>query len=251
MSDPATTAADIAHALAADVHSGAFRPGQMFPSERDLCERFTVGRGAIREAMRLLHGMGLADQSKGKRPRVVAPTLGKAMEGVSDAARYFFSGAEGLAHLEQARLFLETSMLRYAIDHATNAMVAKMVEAIEECDANIDDVEGFRRADVQFHRALAEVPGNPIFIALHDTFVGRLMLNRAVLPDFQQRNRDSNEEHRQIVSAILDRDAYRGVSVLTQHLTRNYGTYFRLVLEENTASGSRMTNENPGGGVTT
>ncbi len=251
MSDSPATAADIAHALAEDVHAGVFEAGQMFPSERDLCDRFRVGRNTVRESITILQGMGLADQAKGRRPRVVAPTLSKAMEGVSDAARYFFSGAEGLAHLEQARLFLETSMLRYAVEHATNATIAKMVEAIEACDANIDDVEGFRAADVQFHRVLAEVPGNPIFVALHKTFVGRLMLNRAVLPDFRRRNRESNEEHRQIVSALLDRNADRGVAVLTRHLTRNYGTYFRLVLADAPPANTRPIDENPGGGDST
>ncbi len=231
------SASDIARILASDVHSGVYMPLDMFPSERDLCERYSVGRSMIREAMTILQGMGLADHSKGKRPRVVAPTLNKVMEGVGEAAQYFFSGAEGLAHLEQARLFLETSMLRYSVAHATNALVAKMVEAIEQCEANIENIDGFRDADVQFHRVLTEVPGNPIFVALHETFVGRLMKNRAVLPDFQKRNRASNDEHRLIVSAILDKDADKAVDVLTTHLTRNYGTYFRLVLDEKKAAG--------------
>lgn len=182
--------------------------------------------------MTILQGMGLADQSKGKRPRVVAPTLSKVMEGAGEAARLFFSGAEGLAHLEQARLFLETSLLRYCVAHASNAQIAKILEATKTCEANLDDLEDFRKADVQFHRVLAEVPGNPIFTALHDTFVGRLMLNRSVPPDFKRRNRESNQEHREIAAAVLDRDAERAVEVLTRHLTRNFGTYFREALDQ-------------------
>ena len=34
----------IARRLAADVHAGVYRPGEMLPSERDLCERFSAGR---------------------------------------------------------------------------------------------------------------------------------------------------------------------------------------------------------------
>jgi DNA-binding FadR family transcriptional regulator len=238
----AHTALDIARALAADVHAGVYQPQEMFPSERDLCVRYSVGRSVVREAFTLLHGMGLSDQTKGKRPRVVAPRLSNVMHSVSEAAKLFFSGAEGLAHLEQARLLLETSMLRYTVEHATNAYVAKMVEAIDACEQNLDDVDGFRTADVQFHRVLAEVPGNPIFVALHETFVDRLMTNRAVLPDYRDRNRASNTEHREIVSAILDKDADLAEKVLTQHLTRNYGTYFRLSLVEKNAP---QANENP------
>ena len=238
------TAQDIARQLAADIHSGRYRPHEMLPSERGLCEEFNVGRNVVREAITILHGMGLVDQSKGKRPRVVSPTLAKVMEGVGAAAQFFFAGSEGLAHLEQARLFLETSLVRYATEHATNAQMGKLVEAIDACESGTNDLESFREADVQFHRVLAEIPGNPIFIALHDTFVERLMKNRAMLPDFKERNEVSNQEHRDIVAAILDKDADRAVAVLSKHLTRNFGTYFRLAMEKKPASSSHHSNPN-------
>lgn len=231
---------EIARSLAADIHAGVYQPADMFPSERDLCERFCVGRNVVRESLTLLQGMGLADQARGKRPRVVAPTLNKVMEGAGEAAQFFFAGAEGLAHLEQARLFLETSLLRYCAAHATNAQIAKILEAIEACEANLDNVDGFRNADVQFHRVLAAVPGNPIFTSLHDTFVERLMRNRAVLPDFHERNRASNAEHRKIATAILERDAERAVEVLTRHLTRNFGTYFRMALDQKAEASAQL-----------
>jgi len=225
-------ATDIAQQLAAAIHSGRYKPGDMLPSERGLCEEFAVGRNVVREAITILQGMGLVDLSKGKRPRVASPTLAKVMEGVGSAAQYFFSGSEGLAHLEQARLFLETSLVRYACEHATNAQIGKLVEAIDACRRGVADVEAFREADVQFHRVLAEIPGNPIFVALHDTFVERLMKNRALLPDFETRNNASNQEHREIVAAILEKDSDRAVRILTAHLTRNFGTYFRLAMEQ-------------------
>ena len=150
------SASEIARQLAAGVHSGEYSPGEMLPTERVLCEKFSVGRNSIREALTILHGMGLTDQSKGKRPRVIAPTLTKVMEGAGEAAQFFFSGSAGLAHLEQARLFLETSLLRYAAAHATNAQIAKMFEAIDACEAVMTNVEAFRKADACFHRPRCE-----------------------------------------------------------------------------------------------
>lgn len=232
------TADSIANRLAADIHSGTYLPGSMLPSERDLCESFEVGRNVIRDAITILQGMGLLDQSKGKRPRVIEPTLATVMQGIAGAAQFFFSGSEGLAHLEQARLFLETSLIRYACQHATNAQVGKLVEAIDACENALGNIDTFRDADVRFHRVLAEIPGNPIFTALHDTFVERLMRNRPGLPDIQQTNAASNQEHREIVSAILDKDADRAVNILTGHLTRNYGTYFRLAMERSSSDGA-------------
>ena len=233
------TAGSIARTIAGDIHLGRYKPSEMLPSERGLCEEFLVGRSVIREAITILQGMGLVDLSKGKRPRVESPTLAKVMEGISDSAQFFFSGSEGLAHLEQARLFLETSLLRYATEHATNAQIGKLVEAIDVCERNLGNVQAFRDADVQFHRILAEIPGNPIFLALHDTFVERLMKNRVLLPDFEKRNAVSNQEHREIVSAVIDKNSDRAVSILSGHLTRNFGTYFHLAMEQN-ASAERI-----------
>ena len=59
-------------------------PGDMFPSERDLCDRFGVGRNTVRNAFTNLQAMGLLDHTRGRRPRVAAPTLSRAMASVGD-----------------------------------------------------------------------------------------------------------------------------------------------------------------------
>ena len=52
------------------IMSGEARPGQTLPSERELMDRFGVGRPAIREAMQALANMGLISISHGERARV-------------------------------------------------------------------------------------------------------------------------------------------------------------------------------------
>lgn len=220
----------IAEALAADVRAGTLAPGEMFPSERDLCGRFGVGRNVVRSAISNLQAMGLVEHERGHRPRVAAPNLSSLVANVSDAARFFFSGTEGRAHLEQARLFLETSLVRHAVHHATNAHIGRMIEAIADCDASLNDSNAFRNADVRFHRVLAEIPGNPIFVALHEAFVERLMKERALPSNFDSYIRRSNEEHKQIVGALLDKDPDRAEAIMTEHLARNFASHFRDAL---------------------
>lgn len=223
-------AADIARVLAEEVHSGALEVGAMLPSERDLCERFGVGRAAIRDAVKYLESMRLVELRKGCRPRVACPTLTQLLDSISAASRLFFRGTEGGAHMEQARLFLETSLVRYAAQSATSAQIGKMVSAIEKGDRALDDLPAFRIADVEFHRALAEVPGNPIFVALHDAFVGGLMMSRPGPKDVVSHNRRSNDEHKGVVQAIIAHDAEAAVIILSKHLTRNYAIYVNHVL---------------------
>ncbi|PXA96224.1 GntR family transcriptional regulator [Nostoc sp. 3335mG] len=223
-------AADIAGMLAEEVHGGMLEVGAMLPSERDLCDRFGVGRTTIREAIKRLEAMQLVELRKGFRPRVAYPTLTQLLGSISAASRLFFRGTEGGAHMEQARLFLETSLARYAAQSATAAQIGKMVAAIEKGDRALDDLPAFRIADVEFHRALAEVPGNPIFVALHDAFVGGLMMSRPGPRDVVSHNRRSNDEHKGVVQAIIARDAEAAVTILTKHLTRNYAIYVNHVL---------------------
>jgi DNA-binding FadR family transcriptional regulator len=56
---------EIADALARDVLSGQYRTGERLPSERDLATRFQANRGAVREAMKKLEQLGLADIQPG------------------------------------------------------------------------------------------------------------------------------------------------------------------------------------------
>lgn len=223
-------AVDIAGMLAEEVHGGILEVGTMLPSERDLCERFGVGRTTIREAVKRLEAMRLVELRKGYRPRVAYPTLTQLMGSISAASGLFFRGTEGGAHMEQARLFLETSLARYAAQSATPAQIGKMVAAIEKGDSALDDLPAFRLADVEFHRALAEAPGNPIFVALHDAFVGGLMMSRPGPKDVVSHNRRSNDEHKGVVQAIIAHDADAAVTILTKHLTRNYAIYVNHVL---------------------
>ena len=223
-------AVEIASMLAEEVHGGILGAGAMLPSERDLCDRFGVGRTTIREAVKRLEAMRLVELRKGYRPRVAYPTLTQLLGSISAASQLFFRGTEGGAHMEQARLFLETGLARYAAQSATAAQIGKMVAAIERGDKALDDLPAFRIADVEFHRALAEVPGNPIFVALHDAFVGGLMMSRPGPKDVVSHNRRSNDEHKGVVQAIIAHDAEAAVTILTKHLTRNYAIYVNHVL---------------------
>lgn len=228
------TSEAIAEAIASDIRSEVLQPGEMLPSERELCERFGVGRSTIRNAISNLGVLSLLELSRGKRPRVAVPDLAKIVEGASAAAMsVFLNGVEGRAHLEQARLFLESSMMSYAVEHATRAHVARMVDAIEECDASTDNQSAFLVADVRFHRILAEIPGNPIFIAMHDAFVAKLMRSRETPGDMARYLQRSNNEHKQIVSAIMEKNAGQAVAILTRHLERNYAEQFRMLLSGN------------------
>lgn len=59
-------ATQLAAWLADSIVAGKWRPGHLLPSERDLIERFDVGRGLVRKAMIELRTTGLIDLTRGE-----------------------------------------------------------------------------------------------------------------------------------------------------------------------------------------
>jgi DNA-binding FadR family transcriptional regulator len=55
----------IAASLIQDILSGRYRVGERLPSERDLASRFEANRGAVREAMKKLEQLGVAEVRPG------------------------------------------------------------------------------------------------------------------------------------------------------------------------------------------
>jgi GntR family transcriptional repressor for pyruvate dehydrogenase complex len=58
---PTSRSAAIAAELRNEILRGQYRCGERLPSERDLVERFSAHRGAVREALKHLEQLGLAD----------------------------------------------------------------------------------------------------------------------------------------------------------------------------------------------
>ncbi|MFJ9816885.1 FadR/GntR family transcriptional regulator [Streptomyces sp. NPDC101151] len=69
-----TSHREVADELRARIRSGALRPGQRMPTQAKLADEFGVDRGAVREALRILHSEHLlTNVSKGSPATVAAP----------------------------------------------------------------------------------------------------------------------------------------------------------------------------------
>ena len=101
------------------ITSGELQPGDEMPSERELMERFGVGRPAIREAMQSLASMGLVSISHGERAKVLQLTAQSIFRQVDLTAKIMLSqSSDSLEHLKSARIFFERGMAREAAPQA-------------------------------------------------------------------------------------------------------------------------------------
>ncbi len=190
-----------------------FGEGEQLPSERELMAFFNVGRPSVREALAALKRKGLVQINNGERARVSRPSADTIIGELSGMAKDFLSHPGGIAHFEQLRLFFESSLVRYAAEHAT--------------DESLDNNAAFIRSDVDFHRVLAEIPGNPIFMAIHVALLDWLIAARPTVTDqaLHEHNNVSYQQHIAIVDAIRRHDPDEADRALQSHLNSVSATW--------------------------
>jgi DNA-binding FadR family transcriptional regulator len=106
----------IAEQLLAEIGSGRLKPGDPLPPERELTERFGVGRSSIREALRMLESQGL-----------IRPAGGGALV-VAEAANPLNSSLRLVFTLDDRAGLHDLFELRRVIDCEAAALAAEHVE---------------------------------------------------------------------------------------------------------------------------
>ncbi|XMR46218.1 transcriptional regulator NanR [Escherichia coli] len=177
--------------------------GQL-PSERELMAFFNVGRPSVREALAALKRKGLVQIDDGERARVSRPSADTIIGELSGMAKDFLSHPGGIAHFEQLRLFFN------AVWYATPLNMPLMNRLLcwekrwrSTANRWMITPSLFAR-NVDFHRVLAEIPGNPIFMAIHVALLDWLIAARPKVADqeLHEHNSVSYQQHIAIVEAI-------------------------------------------------
>lgn len=208
----------IVERLEAAIRNGTYKPGATLPPERELMALFGVGRPSVREALFALQKLGLVQLGSGERPRVLRPSPRHLLNELGSTARHLLEQPDGLDHFEQARLAMEVFLVTHACSYATPDDLARLRAALAANEAAIGTGADFVATDVAFHRVLAEMPRNPIFVAMHDAFVEWIINERPILPNVESNNRKSHAGHTAIVEAIENRDVAGAVAAMTVHL---------------------------------
>jgi len=208
------------------ITGGELKPGDEMPSERELMERFGVGRPAIREAMQALANMGLVAISHGERAKVLQLTAQSILRQVDGAAKIMLSSSKDtLEHLKSARIFFERGMVREAAENATDADIDALQSILAKQHGLLGDADGFIDADMEFHTSIARISGNPIYTAVSAAMLGWLKEYHTEMLIWTGKEKFTLAEHEKIIKRIAAHDIAGAEREMVKHLERSRSLY--------------------------
>lgn len=212
----------LAERLLAQIRAGEPPPGASLPSEQELMSRFGVGRPTVREALLRLEAMGVITISHGERARVVEPSAARILGQLNDSIVHLLGVDQAsLEHLKDARLAIEEGMVRRATERATEASLARIEASMRRQEEAAASGEGFLAADMDFHVAIAEGAGNPLFPIFLKAMLDWVSAFHASAVRTPGMEPVAIAEHRVIQGRMIARDAEGAVAAMRAHLLRS------------------------------
>ena len=232
---------EIAQQIRNELAGGRLAVGSRLPPERALAEQFGVSRNTLREALRSLEHAGLIRLKKGASGGAfISGRSGDAIAtGLMDM---YHMGAIQPNQLTEARIWLESVLVREACGRVKPADIEALNRNIETAEAAIrlDDFPLRAQTNLEFHRILARMTGNPIMVIVMNgildvlaEFIGQIghYENSYVLPS-----------RRRFVKHLATKDADAAVAEMEASLKRLQRSYLSRV---ETGNGSRTARAKP------
>lgn len=204
--------------LEQDIIDGKFKVGDFLPSERDLMERFGVGRPSIREAIYALKKKGLIDAGSGRRTRVIEYNLSHLFSELGSAVSHAINNADTFRDILDFRRFCEVNLIKAVVDTITDNEIEQLREILAKNKASQDDLNAFWQSDSEFHSFIANVSGNAFISRLVSGLLDWLIHCRHITLADHECVRLSYQQHEAIFKAIEARDSDQAVQAIQAHL---------------------------------
>jgi DNA-binding GntR family transcriptional regulator len=191
----------IAEDLKRQIYSGGIQPGERI-NEAALALSMGTSRGPIREAIRILTGLGLV---------TAVPNRGVFVREIS---------VREMLEIYELRALLFGYAAEHACDHLDDKSRQQMEALLDQMDAACEAGEGtvYYELNLRFHDLLLELSGNRRAQQAYDEHVKELHLFRRRYFNAPGNMRRSNADHRAIFEAIAKNDARRAKTLAERHV---------------------------------
>ncbi len=211
----------ITREIIASIVQGHYTPGDLLPTEDELCQQLGVSRSVIREATKAVTILGMVRSRQGRGTEILPyENWNEFSPEVIQARSDHQAVDEFLVHLLELRRIIEVEAAGLAAERATSDHIAAMGTLIDEMVGVGDDVAAFARLDVRFHDAILAATGNRPLRSLLRSIEPALLTARTVsLTTRGEGVKRSIKEHRAIFEAINARSVPRARRAMSSHLS--------------------------------
>lgn len=197
--------------------AGQLKPGDRLPAERQLAERFGVGRTHVRDAIKKLEFYGII-KTYPQSGSIIAGLEISAMEGlITDILKLdnydFYS-------LVETRFLLEADSTRLCAERRNSKNMTDIEKAATNYEQQIELGSSGVEEDLAFHRAIAEGSQNMVLKSLLMTIMPDIMTNytKYKVCDSNSKTSKAVVEHRQLVEAIRNKEVNKAETIMKEHL---------------------------------
>lgn len=211
---------DVCDQIREQLASGALKPGDRLPAERNLAQQFGVGRNALREALRTLENSGIIDLRKGaKGGATICQGKPEAMTQVMQD--WLTLGTITLKDLTEARILFMDVVIRLASERATDDDLTALegnVERMEEL-TRLARVDERIECTAEFYRLLAQAAHNQVVLVLVESLT-QILRHFVRLGAQGRTQRDLIRSRRTLIACLRRRDAEAASRELSNQLTQ-------------------------------
>jgi len=209
-------AESIARQILQDIQRNHLEGGAMLAPESAMVERFGVGRGSLREALRILEVNGLVTLKPGPRGGPVVSAHDPANFGQMMTLHLQSLGAT-YRQLLEARVEHEVVLARKAAEQPGTA-AGKLVRASMSPTQRAAEDQQYASATSSFHRAVGKASGNPVLALAADSIyaIWSVRVTEVLYPTDERAH--VLEQHEAIARAIEKRVPKRAEALMREHM---------------------------------
>ncbi len=191
------------------------KAGDRLPPERELAASMGVSRSSLREALRALAMLGVAEMRHGDGTYLTTLDATSLMRPVGLVLALSDSGLE---ELFEARKLVEPGLAALAAERISDADAEDLCRCAQASAAALEDAEAFMFADIELHARIARAASNAVLERLLDSIAGMGIASRRRTGRLAPVREQSAHDHHEIAAAIAAHDADAARAAMLRHL---------------------------------
>ena len=197
------------------IDSKKYTEGMKLPTENELCQSMNVGRGTVREALRLLQAKGLVEIKPGRGAFVASKQAGDINPVV-----WLVQNEKELRDAIEVRNALEPVAARKMAETASEAALRRLKKIHADFLAAVKagDTVQIAELDELFHGWIVRESGNQLLNEINVHLIQGMHTFRSKTFTVPENVRNAVEPHTRILNAITGRDGNAAEQEMRKHL---------------------------------